>query len=240
MIVEPDFLDHWKTQMLVQLSSNEASPLWVLRLWAHCQNRKSHMFLNFPPEALKAVCRFPDHANKLESWLMTSGFIRREDSRLIVHQWDEYNAKLFANWENGKLGGRPKSEPKLKPTENPQETHGLPNDNPQGTDRVDRIDRDIYEQRFALFWDAYPKKKSKGRAEKVFLKLKPSEELLSRMINAIKIQKMSEDWVKNQGQFIPHPATWLNDEAWEDDHSGSIKISRDYSKPTGAFAEVKQ
>lgn len=148
MIIEPDFPDHWKTQMLIQLSNDHSSPLWVIRLWAHCQQRKTHEFNNFPAEAIKAVCRYTGPSNKLESLLTTTGFIRRSEEKLIVHQWNEYNAQLLANWENGKLGGRPKVEPKNKPNDNPSITHGLPMGNPTLTqrepiDRIDREDRDI-------------------------------------------------------------------------------------------------
>lgn len=129
MIVDPDFPDHWKTRMLVDLlDGDEAAPVYLLRLWAHCQNRKTASFENLPAAALKALCRFPGHANKFESSLAASGFVRREGQTLTACGWEEYNAALLANWQNGKKGGRP---PKPKP--NPSETHGIPMDNPQAT-----------------------------------------------------------------------------------------------------------
>lgn len=159
MIIEPDFPDHWKTQMLIQLSEDPSSPLWVIRLWAHCQQRKTHEFTNLSPEALKAVCRFVGQASKLESLLRTCGFIRRCDEKLIVHQWNEYNASLLANWDNGKLGGRPKSEPKKKPIDNPPETHGLAMGNPSIThqepiDKIDKIDKKEIILQFVERWNS--------------------------------------------------------------------------------------
>ena len=137
MIVDPDFPDHWKTRMLVDaLDGDEAAPVYLLRLWAHCQNRRTAAFENLPQAALKALCRFPGHPNKLESSLAASGFVRREDQILIVVGWEEYNASLIANWENGKRGGRP-----------PKITHGLPMGNPSVTHgepiRVDEIGLDV-------------------------------------------------------------------------------------------------
>jgi hypothetical protein len=134
MIVDPDFPDHWKTRMLVDsLDGDEAAPVYLLRLWAHCQNRRTAAFENLPQAALKALCRFPGHANKFESSLAASGFVRREDHTLIVIGWEEYNASLIANWTNGKKGGRPKKEPAPnpsppleKPMGNPSVTHGEP------------------------------------------------------------------------------------------------------------------
>lgn len=121
MIVDPDFADHWKTRMLVGLlDGDEAAPVYVLRLWAHCQNRKKDTFEHLTQEALKSLCRFPGHSNKLESSLLTSGFIRRDGQVLVVCGWSEYNASLVAAWSNGKKGGRPKTGnprvPKQKPT----------------------------------------------------------------------------------------------------------------------------
>ena len=70
---------------------------------------------------------------------------------------------------------------------------------------------------FDLFWSTYPKKKSKGQAEKIWNRIKPNEQLVAIMIAKIKQAMTSEDWLKNNGQFIPHPATWLNAKGWEDE-----------------------
>lgn len=67
---------------------------------------------------------------------------------------------------------------------------------------------------FNRFWSAYPKKKSKADAEKAFKKVKVPVEVL---LNAIEKQKKSADWIKNNGQYIPYPATWLNGKRWEDE-----------------------
>lgn len=71
--------------------------------------------------------------------------------------------------------------------------------------------------RFDEFWKIYPKKIGKGYARKIFLKFKPSQELLNKMVEKVTILKETEQWSKNNGQFIPHPATWLNREGWDDE-----------------------
>ena len=75
----------------------------------------------------------------------------------------------------------------------------------------------VYSERFCIFWKEYPKKVGKAAAEKAFIKLKPSEEMLQQMLEAIKAQKQSEQWARDGGQFIPHPATWLNRGQWDDE-----------------------
>lgn len=73
------------------------------------------------------------------------------------------------------------------------------------------------EERFGVFWQAYPKKVGKDAARKAFEKRTVGDDLLARMLGAIEQQKHSREWVKDDGQFIPHPATWLNAGRWEDE-----------------------
>ena len=70
---------------------------------------------------------------------------------------------------------------------------------------------------FDVFWNAYPKKKSKGQAEKEFKKVNPDDQLLQVFLKAIEEAKKSEGWLKDGGQYIPYPATWLNAKGWEDE-----------------------
>lgn len=136
MIIEPDFVDHWKTRLLVDLlGADEMAPIYLIRLWAHCQQRKTSYFDSLPTVALKAICRFPGDADAFEKALEQCGFVDRTGASLAVLGWDEYNASLIANWTNGGKGGRPK---KVVPN-NPTETHGLSMANPIGTDREEKI-----------------------------------------------------------------------------------------------------
>lgn len=75
------------------------------------------------------------------------------------------------------------------------------------------------EESFLVFWRAYPKKVGKQDALKSFKKIKPSKELLDKMVAVIEEAKNTEQWTKNNGQYIPNPATWLNQGRWEDDIS---------------------
>ena len=52
---------------------------------------------------------------------------------------------------------------------------------------------------------------------KAFQKLNPGEELLEQMLETIRQQKSSIQWLTDGGRFIPHPATWLNQGRWEDE-----------------------
>lgn len=70
------------------------------------------------------------------------------------------------------------------------------------------------ESAFDQFWAAYPKKVGKEAARRAFAKVKaPVDDLLL----AIDQQKYSGQWTKENGRFIPNPATWLNQGRWEDE-----------------------
>lgn len=79
---------------------------------------------------------------------------------------------------------------------------------------------------FDQFWNTYPKKQAKQSALKAFQKLKPTDDLLQTMIQAIEVQKRSDQWSKENGKFIPHPATWLNDQRWLDELSAPTQQKR--------------
>ncbi len=70
---------------------------------------------------------------------------------------------------------------------------------------------------FEMFWGEYPKKVGKKYARKCFERLKPTGELLEKMLSSIKEQKKSEQWQREGGRFIPNPATWLNQGRWMDE-----------------------
>lgn len=69
---------------------------------------------------------------------------------------------------------------------------------------------------FAEFWKAYPKKKAKDAAQRAFIN-KQAFRYMPEILAAITQQSKSEQWKKDGGQFIPHPATWLNGGRWQDE-----------------------
>jgi hypothetical protein len=86
--------------------------------------------------------------------------------------------------------------------------------------RTKRNGRTVGVTGFEAFYAAYPKKKSRGAAEKVFAGLKVGDDLLGKMLYAIRRQSETDDWRKDDGQFIPYPATWLSNKGWLDEAPG--------------------
>lgn len=107
-------------------------------------------------------------------------------------------------------------------------------DNPAGSPSASKSADDG----FSNFWKLYPKKVAKPKALKAWKKLQPTSALQDAMIMALRSQMSSAEWQKDGGQFIPHPATWLNAHRWEDEHNahgkqalqfGSLE-NQDYAK----------
>ena len=88
-----------------------------------------------------------------------------------------------------------------------------------GAGVVKKIAKKHRDELFALFWSAYPKKKSKGEAEKAWAKIPLDESLADVIMLKLDEVKASHDWTKENGQYIPYPATWLNAKGWEDESS---------------------
>lgn len=70
---------------------------------------------------------------------------------------------------------------------------------------------------FEQFWQAYPRRVGKGAARTVWQRLRPNGYLLADILDALTWQSKTEQWRKDRGQFIPHPATWLRQERWLDE-----------------------
>lgn len=77
-------------------------------------------------------------------------------------------------------------------------------------------EQEAYSEDFELFWQAYPRKEGKGKAFESWQRIKPDDELVKEILRAIAIQTKSVQWNKDNGQFIPHPTTWLNQKRWTD------------------------
>lgn len=74
----------------------------------------------------------------------------------------------------------------------------------------------LKEDGFDRFWAEYPKKRSKGDAYKAWFVVAPRRPAIEKIIRALVVLKASPDWMKDGGQYIPYPGTWLRAWGWED------------------------
>jgi len=98
---------------------------------------------------------------------------------------------------------------------------------------VAAMDEEIKELRAALyapsggtfedFWQVYPRKVGKEAARRSWAKIKNKPLVLEQIKAALSWQTKSEQWAKPQ--FVPHPATYLNQGRWQDEPP--IQIDQD-------------
>ncbi len=113
----------------------------------------------------------------------------------------------------------------------------------------------ILSEGFGLFWDVYQKKTGRKAAEKAFLKIQFPKSCDSRLefssqTEAIEHLQRTRDAARNylqdiilqakrwgdlyasapddQKQFQPHPATWINNERWEDEELPTIRQGQSF------------
>lgn len=74
--------------------------------------------------------------------------------------------------------------------------------------------------KFSEFWAQYPRKVAKSDAVKAFskiIKAQPDvDKFMSVTMASLAYWKTQDQWTKDNGKFIPYPASWLNAGHWND------------------------
>lgn len=110
----------------------------------------------------------------------------------------------------------PASQVYLKKQTNTEESGREAAEESQSNKAINRL-TPAQEQNFNTFWASYPRKVGKLAAIKAWLRIQPDVQLYLRIIAKVKEETHSEQWQKDNGSFIPHPATWLNQGRWDDE-----------------------
>jgi hypothetical protein len=72
---------------------------------------------------------------------------------------------------------------------------------------------------FAQFYAIYPRKVNRPAAVKAWKKLNPDAVMQATILVDVAARAKSPEWLKNNGEFIGHPASYLNGRRWEDQDS---------------------
>lgn len=87
------------------------------------------------------------------------------------------------------------------------------NDTTENVEVVSEIDR-----LFNEFWSEYPKKINKKGCYTSFKRIKNLKNEMPLIMSALSKLKKTQQWTKDNGQFIPNPQTFINQERWKDEH----------------------
>lgn len=77
---------------------------------------------------------------------------------------------------------------------------------------------------FQMFWCAYPRRTGKGAARKAFATAVAAGADPQVIVATASAYANRCDQLQKEPQFIPHPATWLNQERWEDDEEQAPRV----------------
>lgn len=207
-------------------------------LWA-LDNTPSGSLEGISNRMIARAAQWSGNADEFVETLKTAEFLdETPDGELELHDWQEYTGALIGKREAEKQRSKKRrAAAKETASEQLQTTFGQTTDRPKDDhkktsgrveySRVEYSREDIGDnspispnmvnERFTRFWKAYPKKVGKGAAEKAWKKIHPTAELFDVIMESVEAAINTEQWTRENGRFIPNPATWLNQRRWEDE-----------------------
>ena len=196
-VTEAIILNHF--EYWIELNKSNEKNYYEGRYWTF--NSMKAFSEIFPYLSLKKIRNALKHLQD-EGLILTGNFNRSSYDRTLWYAFSDLAESILTKGQmddSEKSNGLPR---KGKP---------IPDNNTPG-----ETNNNLYE-RFESFWAIYPKKKSKQAALTAWKKLKPDEVFKQKIIAAVQKQKQWPEWQKDNGQYIPYPATWLNQRRWEDE-----------------------
>ena len=103
MIIKADFLNHWKTKLLIKRLGDGPALTALISLWAYCEQRRAWQF-SLSPLEMAGVCDFGGDPQTLHHALTELRFIEAiTPTEFIVNGWGEMNQSLVLRWPGRKL-----------------------------------------------------------------------------------------------------------------------------------------
>jgi hypothetical protein len=208
------------------------------------------------PHHREAVSDFPPHPDEMEIEQAPGQAQPREESNMVEPQASPGQAPGQAQPRHGRAGLIPSSlipdslipdsslrEPPLSPTAPTTPALGISPADAGGVcvlEQPQQVEVSAqpsgYTKDFESFWEAYPRKKAKEAAWKAWKNLGKSRPPISHLHDAIARAKQGDDWQRDGGKYIPHPATWLNQKRWLDEIRPPTSIGSKLTNHNAAVA----
>lgn len=223
----------WRKDPALSTCSLAARGLWIeLMCVAHESDEYGTLSINGKPmteqQIARSVGESPALIIKLLAELESSGVFSRDEkgsiySRRMVK--DEHLRNVRA--DAGRLGGNPNLlNQKVKQMDKQKVNHASKQSpTPSSSSSSSEITRKPLLDLFDRFWKAYPNKSGKKNAARAWEKLAlvENDPRIAEIRAGLTAAIASREWKKDNGEFIPHAATWLNGERWKDEyHSANV------------------
>jgi hypothetical protein len=142
----------------------------------------------------------------------------RITSRRMVH--DEYIRKTrqFAGLQGGNPLLKTLSEKGNLVKQEVKQTTKLNTLSSSSSSSSSSLESKDIERDFKLFWKIYPRKVARKVAFTSWQKINPDQNTFKKIMCGLEAYIKSGQW--NEVKFIPHPATWLNQQRWNDEIKG--------------------
>lgn len=195
------------------------------------QHQKGHL-------SEETICFSLGLRSVIEIPIVMQKFKRDEEGKFYQRRMEEESEKRAKYSEsrknNGKKGGRPaKKDIKHMGNHMGNENEdinrdiNIPQEETKGNEETIATRAKMTDKDFDIFWSSYPRKVGKQDAKKAFRKIKP--DLLSTILAAIVSQCKTEQWMTDNGNYIPYPSTWLNGKRWEDETTEYVPQKKGYT-----------
>jgi len=125
---------------------------------------------------------------------------------------NKFRIITILNWDKYQVDGQQNGHE----TDNKRTTNGHLADTIK-KEKKEKKEKNIYTSDFLSFYNSYPKRIGRDAAWKAWQNCNGRRPNLVDLIQAIENQKKSENWTKENGKYIPHPSTWLNQGRWADE-----------------------
>ncbi len=234
--VAVSFLTHRKRKKLKMLLG-PGSTDYILDLWINtAMNRPSGVLEGMDEMDIAIDSGWDGEPGVFVQALLSVGFLdQREDGAYELHDWQEHqtwvtkssdrseNARRAAKTRWDKNAGRnadlcePHAERNAHACEAqcPYPFPSLPKTTPPPPPSEGIV---CAGDDFERFFKAYPKRRSKGEAERIWRRLEKAGELppLTELLEAVEAASRNSGWLKENGRYIPRPGKWLEDKCWLD------------------------
>lgn len=226
------FSDHPKTIKLVR-RCGEKSFRCLIRLWCWARdNKPDGKLAGMPDEDIEIAAGWDGEPGQFIQTLRDVLFLDGSD----LHDWEKHQGwacgqtqrseharkAAKAKWDKKMLGqcsGIAGAEGEQcsgdAPSPNPLPSP-LPLPSPPPSPK--KKEPFAHADAFAAFWMEYPRKVGKEKTIKAWKKVSPSAHV--KIMEALTVQSAS--WAeRGEPEFIPYPASWLNQKRWEDETAPS-------------------